>query len=69
MNVLYEDTNRLDCDEAHDYLIKLIPFARLKNLLPYQVEFYYEPGPEDAVMLEPGDETYLTYAMFGFSRK
>lgn len=67
MNVLYEDTDRLDFDESHIYNIKLIPFVRLKNLLPYSIEYYYEPVTTEVVLLDPGQERILFYASFGLS--
>ena len=69
VNVLYGDTDRLDCDESHVYSIKLIPMVRLRNLLPYPVLFSYEPVELQIVKLGYGEEVNLPYAMFGQTRK
>lgn len=67
MNVLYEDTERLDNDESYIYSIRLVSFVRLKNLLPLSVEFRYNPVEFEVSKLDSGEEAILPYAIFGTS--
>ena len=67
INVLYEDTERLDLDESHIYNVMLIPCLRLKNLLPYPILFSYDPVELEITKLESGEEKQLPYAIFGKS--
>lgn len=68
-SVLYEDTGRLNEPESCIYRVKLIPFVRLKNLLPYSVEIKYHPVEVELIKLQPGEETILSYAIFGSTRR
>ena len=65
VNVLFEDSERLDCDESYIYNIRLLPFLRLKNLLPYPILFSYDPVEQEIAKLESGEEAILPYAIFG----
>ena len=67
LNVLYEDTERLDFDDSHIYSVMLIPCVRLKNLLPYPILFSYDPVELEITKLESGEEKQLPYAIFGKS--
>lgn len=67
MNVLYEDTERLDNDESYIYSIRLLAFVRLKNLLPLSIEFGYNPVQFEVSKLDAGEEAILPYAIFGTS--
>lgn len=67
MNVLYEDTERLDNDESYIYSIRLLAFVRLKNLLPLSIEFGYNPVQFEVSKLDAGEESILPYAIFGTS--
>lgn len=63
--VLNEDTERLNNDEAYIYHIKLLPFVRLKNLLPYPIQFHYDLHDVVFTNLSPGEEKLLPFAVFG----
>lgn len=71
ITVLFEDTERLNVDEAFVYHVKLVPFVRLRNLLPYQMQFsYYNQGSSpEFINLNSGEEKILPYAVFGKTRK
>ena len=64
--VPYEDTNRMENNESYLYTIKMIPLARLKNLLPFSIRFLYSPLNELRA-LEPGEEFNLPFIDFGSS--
>lgn len=67
-NVLYEETGKLDRNDSYIYIVKLVPFARMRNLLPYSLEFFYDPLSESTI-LKPGEEFNLSYITFGKSCK
>ncbi len=66
-NVLFEDTERLDDDEAYLYNIKLLPFVIAKNYLPYAAQVSYEASDGEWFDLPSGAEKILPFAVFGKS--
>ncbi|OTF70180.1 vacuolar protein sorting-associated protein 13A-like protein [Euroglyphus maynei] len=64
--VSYEDTDCMENDESYLYTVRMIPLARLKNLLPYTIRFSYSPLNELRT-LEPGEEFNLPFIDFGNS--
>lgn len=66
-NVLFEDTERLDNDEAYLYHIRLLPFVVVKNYLPYAAQVSYEATEGEWFDLVSGAEKILPFAVFGHS--
>nr|XP_046914733.1 vacuolar protein sorting-associated protein 13-like [Dermatophagoides farinae] len=64
--VSYEDTDCVENNESYFYTVRMIPLARLKNLLPYTIRFLYSPLNELRT-LEPGEEFNLPFIDFGNS--
>lgn len=67
INVLYEDTEKLNNPQSLIYNLRLIPFVKMKNLLPYTIEFTYNPCLE-VTKLQYGEESNMPYVVFGQSK-
>lgn len=64
--VSFEDTEKQENPESYIYSIRMIPLARLRNLLPSTLEYYYSPLNEKKV-LNSGQDSNLPFIDFGRS--